>query len=486
MTDIIPRLGLDDDSQEGIARLYVIEKILEAYHDCPTIRDNPEFVPDKLNRDLYIDQDMRIGPTRVESHPQQDCVSLQAVALNSYDSDTSTFTYQSNSVGTPTLVRYTIDFVDASQVNNSRQIVVEWDDHTDTTPTVTDTRGLLTAGQITGTGASWSFVAGASNDVNVSSNGTMTLTLLVEDAASNSSNHSPSALSLAGVVKFLFGHDGTGGTGSALDPVVTAATTSFKAVWNPNGDGTDTAISNAPTITLTQGAQSGGWCEVVPWATTSLIFDSDALSGPVPDLSLLPALTDASFMFNACSGLTGTPDLTDLTALTNAFVMFSGCSGLTGTPDLTSLTALTNASYMFDGCSALTGTPDLTDLTTLTNASFMFSGCSGLTGTPDLTSLTALTNAFVMFSGCSGLTGLTPGTIPLVSDWTDTFTGTDIAATDIDTWLIAIDNNFTGTPGTIAYSTMVSNQHLDSARSGAANTSVSQLITDGWTRVGSY
>ena len=194
-------------------------------------------------------------------------------------------------------------------------------------------------------------------------------------------------------------------------------------------------------------------------------------------------------MFTSCTGLTGTPDLTSLTAMTNGASMFQNCSGLTGTPNLTSLTALTTGQSMFFSCTGLTGTPDLTSLAALTNGTAMFQSCTGLTGTPDLTSLAALTNGTSMFNGCSGLTGLnlTGASFPACTNWTDTITSTNLPAATVDEWLQVIDATGPTTGSrTVRYQSMGSSAHLDSNRSPAGLAAITNMISNGWVRTGTY
>ena len=121
-------------------------------------------------------------------------------------------------------------------------------------------------------------------------------------------------------------------------------------------------------------------------------------------------VTDMSYMFSDCSGLTSL-DLTPLETakVTNMRNMFNSCSGLTSL-DLTPLNTanVTDMSYMFSNCYRLTSL-DLTPLDTAnaTDMSYMFSSCSGLTSL-DLTPLETakVTNMRNMFSGCYRLTSL--------------------------------------------------------------------------------
>ena len=122
------------------------------------------------------------------------------------------------------------------------------------------------------------------------------------------------------------------------------------------------------------------------------------------------SITDMSYMFSICPGLTSL-DLTglDTSAVTNMESMFSICPGLTSL-DLTGLdtSAVTNMGAMFASCPGLTSL-DLTGFNTsaVTDMGSMFSGCSGLTSL-DLSSFdtSAVTNMSYMFELCFSLTSL--------------------------------------------------------------------------------
>ena len=147
-------------------------------------------------------------------------------------------------------------------------------------------------------------------------------------------------------------------------------------------------------------------------------------------------VTDMSYMFYSCSGLTSLDVSKFNTAkVTDMSNMFNGCQGLTSL-DLSSFNTanVKNMSYMFQFCQGLTSldlssfnTTEVSDmyamffvcsgLTSLdlssfnteevTNMGYMFGGCSGLTSL-DLSSFNTdeVTNMSNMFVGCSGLTSL--------------------------------------------------------------------------------
>ncbi len=121
-------------------------------------------------------------------------------------------------------------------------------------------------------------------------------------------------------------------------------------------------------------------------------------------------VTDMSYMFYYCSGLTSL-DVTKFNTanVTDMSDMFWGCSGLTSL-DMTKFNTanVTNMSDMFRGCSGLTSL-DVTKFNTanVTDMSEMFSGCSGLTSL-DVTKFNTanVTDMSYMFYYCSGLTSL--------------------------------------------------------------------------------
>lgn len=122
----------------------------------------------------------------VDSQPiiAQQNLTINAEGGESYNAATNTLTYTSNSNAgqgeTLSLVRYTLTFSDPGQPNDGRVIVVQWDGHTDTTPTVSSDV-LLTPGQITGNGLSWSVTPDATNKIAVTGAGTITTEIYVED-----------------------------------------------------------------------------------------------------------------------------------------------------------------------------------------------------------------------------------------------------------------------------------------------------------------
>ena len=146
-------------------------------------------------------------------------------------------------------------------------------------------------------------------------------------------------------------------------------------------------------------------------------------------------VTDMSYMFSVCSGLTSL-DLSGFKTdnVKDMYGMFSGCTGLTSL-DLSGFNTenVTNMAFMFNGCSGLTSldvsgfkTENVKDMSSMfaysgltsldvsgfntanvTDMGWMFSDCSGLTSL-DVTGFKTdnVTNMSSMFSDCSGLTSL--------------------------------------------------------------------------------
>ena len=121
-------------------------------------------------------------------------------------------------------------------------------------------------------------------------------------------------------------------------------------------------------------------------------------------------VTDMSYMFSGCSGLTSL-DLSNFNTanVTNMQSMFYTCGGLTSL-DLSSFNTanVTDMNGMFSYCYGLTSL-DLSSFNTanVTNMSRMFEGCSGLTSL-DLSNFNTVnvTDMRYMFYHCSGLTSL--------------------------------------------------------------------------------
>lgn len=122
-------------------------------------------------------------------------------------------------------------------------------------------------------------------------------------------------------------------------------------------------------------------------------------------------LTSPKLLFNGLSSLTTINNLKNLNTdyVTDMSYMFSGCSGLTSL-DLSELSTdnVSDMSYMFDGCKNLKSI-DLSSFNTesVTDMSYMFNECSSLEKL-DLSSFNTenVTDMSSMFNGCSGLTSL--------------------------------------------------------------------------------
>lgn len=156
-----------------------------------------------------------------------------------------------------------------------------------------------------------------------------------------------------------------------------------------------------------------------------------------PTLFDVSNVTDMSYMFYNCSGLTGELDLSTWN-ITNAITLkcfFNNCSKLTNINVSTwNFSRVTDMSYMFEKCSGLTGLSllnfntenvktmfgmfssctGITELnlsnfetSSLTETSYMFQNCKLLASLNlssfETTNITIMTN---MFSGCTALTNL--------------------------------------------------------------------------------
>jgi hypothetical protein len=218
---------------------------------------------------------------------------------------------------------------------------------------------------------------------------------------------------------------------------------------------------------------------------SAFAFQCAGINGVI-DTSPLSGCTVASSAFRSCIGITTeNPTTTGMTSLVDSNNMYFGCTGLTGTPDFTDAGSLTGAGSMYYGATGLSGTPDLSPLVSLSDASFLFRQ-TGISGTIDLSPLSSLTNAQQIVR-LSGVTAFTIGSSPTVNcaNWTDSFSATAVDAASLDAWLISMDTNAVVT-GTFDYSTTTGNTHLDSARSAAASTAITNLIAAGWVRSGTY
>ena len=106
-----------------------------------------------------------------------------AAGTESYDSSTFTLSYASTSSvagGQLTGLVYELTFDYPGDVNDGRVVTLAFYNHADPLPVVTDSRGLLDASQIVGSGASWSLIANAANDFFVSSVGSIETTITAQ------------------------------------------------------------------------------------------------------------------------------------------------------------------------------------------------------------------------------------------------------------------------------------------------------------------
>ena len=155
------------------------------------------------------------------------------------------------------------------------------------------------------------------------------------------------------------------------------------------------------------------WVEIVPQSGQALTLirfntnhpsETNANSSPniVGVVGVLPALTDATNMFNACGSLQNVT-LLSLPALTITINMFLSCGSLQKAA-LPNLPNLTNATNMFNACYALQNVT-LPNLPNLTNATSMFQACYALQNVT-LPNLPNLTNAANMFGTDTEITAL--------------------------------------------------------------------------------
>lgn len=121
-------------------------------------------------------------------------------------------------------------------------------------------------------------------------------------------------------------------------------------------------------------------------------------------------VTNASYMFASCSGLTtlnlSSMDTSNIKTISN---IFYSCNNLTSlTISSWNTVKIENMSFAFYGCSSLRKL-DLNswDMSTVTTTTRMFGNCSALTDLQvDSWNTPKLTNTTYMFYGCSGITSL--------------------------------------------------------------------------------
>ena len=141
------------------------------------------------------------------------------------------------------------------------------------------------------------------------------------------------------------------------------------------------------------------------------------LTGSIPSnlFSHNKAVTDFSETFSVCTGLTSIPEnlFSNNTAVTSFHNTFAGCTGLTGSiPEnlFSNNTAVTTFSGTFYWCSGLTNIPEslFKYNTAVTDFSYTFTGCTGLTSIPEnlFSNNTAVTSFNQTFRSCTGLTSI--------------------------------------------------------------------------------
>lgn len=101
----------------------------------------------------------------------------------------------------------------------------------------------------------------------------------------------------------------------------------------------------------------------------------------VPENIEFDGLTDMSYMFYNCKGITTIPEI-DISTVTNMYGTFSACSSLRTIP-LLNTSSVTNIRDIFYNCSSLTAIPEI-DTSSVTNMNSAFGGCTSLTTLPQL------------------------------------------------------------------------------------------------------
>jgi hypothetical protein len=136
-----------------------------------------------------------VGPLGVQPIDARATLTTSVLPPTATDNNPGVkFRHLSNS--TPTtgtafnLLRWIYTFTDPGMPNNGRVIQIDFTDHAATAPTISDTGGTpltrLAAGQITGNGQEFSFVANASNDIVLTSAGSINVTFMAQDNGSHS------------------------------------------------------------------------------------------------------------------------------------------------------------------------------------------------------------------------------------------------------------------------------------------------------------
>ena len=173
-----------------------------------------------------------------------------------------------------------------------------------------------------------------------------------------------------------------------------------KGLYKIEGDSVKKVVVKADISFQQTGNFPGNIIHFIPSSTVEASFKGSNTTN----------VTNISFMFYGCSGLTSL-DLSNFNTskVTDMNNIFSNCSGLTSL-DLSNLNTsnVTIMHYMFNYCSGLTSL-DVSNFNTsnVTDMGGMFSYCTSLTSL-DLSNFNTskVTNMEEMFDGCSGLKSL--------------------------------------------------------------------------------
>jgi len=145
-------------------------------------------------------------------------------------------------------------------------------------------------------------------------------------------------------------------------------------------------------------------------------------SGKYVDLSatrLPDSITSLSSAFYYCKTMVKPPKLPN--NVTDMSYCFKDCTGLTDLSGLTIPDSVTNMTSCFSGCTGLTNLSGLTIPDSVTSMSMCFSSCSNLTTAPVIPA--GVTNLFNCFGGCTKLSGtvIVKANITTAANWSLAF-----------------------------------------------------------------
>ena len=237
----------------------------------------------------------------------------------------------------------------------------------------------------------------------------------------------------------------------------TSSVTNMQAMFQNCHSLQSVPLFNTSSVTNMSNMFNGCYSlQSVPLFNTSSVTNMNTMFDNCRSLQSIPlfntsSVTDMSSMFNGCS-FQSVP-LFNTSSVTNMGSMFQQCRSLLSVP-LFNTSSVTNMQAMFNNCHSLQSVP-LFNTSSVTNMSSMFQNCYSLREIPelDLSKISSASNNNMVFTnnvtlGKAKLTGMR---------WTQSFSGTNLGATELDEMYTALDKlnpnvtNVTATGTVVTY-----------------------------------